>query len=532
MISRERMNAMKELASLQATDRAITNIYTQYDSQGPHEGTLFIPNQESTEALVSSILQVEKEIKNSQEALQSKEEGVLLTIFQDIVSNFQARLETDIAFPNRFISQLTRKLNSLVYLDDRTDEERLSILQGLLTAAPAMISVVGERNQVLPLHRRRFTLDTLQQLGNLARDLKKHLSNGTMASLHAEFQSVVEKTQEVYEGIEKQSPPAPGEEQTGPDYQETLKRIYGIALQELLDWHKEEVEACKAEVQDIARDYDPSRDPFTILEEDQKPCDSPEEMLRTLEKCVEIARETSLAYITLPENEHCAVWKVPDFLKDSYPWGGYYYGGSMVNGDVRGAVFLNVYNYKAISRGWIQMNAIHECYPGHHAQFVKTAAARMPHCFKVATLTSKAAPLSEGIAHRAERLMENIFDDPVFPLFVAYRRLHTAVRIWADLLLHHFQAGQEEAMSLYQEYLQFNREVAAGQVYSQELTPGYFTVYYYGMKVLEDMEKGGSVQKGDFTEQMFSSGRISLAAFRSLLTLKEEERNRIIANFY
>ncbi len=82
--------------------------------------------------------------------------------------------------------------------------------------------------------------------------------------------------------------------------------------------------------------------------------------------------------------------------------------------------------------------AIHEVYPGHHAQNVKTAVGDLPVSAKVAGFNGRATPLVEGIAHRSEELLSDLYGDALFPLFVRFRRLHTALRVQADLLLHHF----------------------------------------------------------------------------------------------
>ena len=192
-----------------------------------------------------------------------------------------------------------------------------------------------------------------------------------------------------------------------------------------------------------------------------------------MQRFVAIARERSLAYITLPEGETCAVCRVPDYLKDSYPRGGYFSLGSPLGGRPRGAVFLNADNYRAVTGGWVQLNAIHECYPGHHAQFAKTAAGGRPLSFKVGTVASRAAPPSEGSAVRTETLMQDVFDEPAFPLFVAYRRLHTAVRIWVDSSsTTSARRTPSTRRSPYVEQMRFPPHVARGQVYAQQPFPG------------------------------------------------------------
>jgi uncharacterized protein (DUF885 family) len=313
-------------------------------------------------------------------------------------------------------------------------------------------------------------------------------------------------------------------------YEETLSRVYGIRLADLVAWHREEVERCDAEFRALAHELGPGRDPFAILVEDSPPYPEPDMMYTAIAGFLKIARDNALRYITLPEGEACEVKQVPEHLRDSYPWGGYW-GGNTLRGETLGAVFLNRYNYREITRSWIQMNAVHESYPGHHAHAVKTAAADMPMSFKLAALTSRGAPLSEGVAHRSETLLKDVFGEPAYPLFVLYRRLHTAVRIWVDLELFHLGGGVEAGVALYRKYLGFADQVARGQVLSQRLTPGYFTVYYYGMRDLERLQKEIGWEDRPFTELIFSSGMVSLKILRQLLELGEERRAALTAGY-
>ena len=43
---------------------------------------------------------------------------------------------------------------------------------------------------------------------------------------------------------------------------------------------------------------------------------------------------------------------------------------------------------------------------------------------------------------KCENDFKDIFNDKLFPIFVLYRRPHTAVRVWTDLLIHHFNKGE------------------------------------------------------------------------------------------
>lgn len=133
------------------------------------------------------------------------------------------------------------------------------------------------------------------------------------------------------------------------------------------------------------------------------------------------------------------------------------------------------------------MNTIHEAYPGHHVQFVRAELDPIPETVKIG---AKSVPITEGTAHRSERVFEFVFSEYQFcPLFVAYRRHHTWVRIKADLLIRYFGRPIGDAVQLYVDGLGFDRDTARDQVKAQEGQQGYFTTYYYGMKKLCDWEK-------------------------------------------
>ena len=323
------------------------------------------------------------------------------------------------------------------------------------------------------------------------------------------------------------------------EYRRILHDELGVELDELLSWYESEIEKTRAEVLESAakaiRESGVEEPlPQTVGEANDLlwkyagPCDSPEEMYARARNYLKRTRALAHEFVNLPEDENCLCLKVPSELRVSYPWGGY------ENGDVHqqpiiGQMFLNQYNYKEITDGWIKMNCLHETYPGHHVQFVRGITDPLPETLKRG---AKYIPLIEGVAHRTERAFEWIYaEDPWFPLFVSYRRHHTSVRIKADLMLFYFGNTVEEATRLYMDELGFARGVARGQVQSQMNTPGYFTCYYYGMKKLCDWEKEFGYNKKDYTELLFSIGNMSMENVRRYLELTEEDKLRFRTEF-
>lgn len=319
------------------------------------------------------------------------------------------------------------------------------------------------------------------------------------------------------------------------EYRTLLRKKLGVSLDELLSWYKEEMEKTREEVFSIAAKLDiPEPAPKTMQEVNdilfkyEAPCKSPEEMLNRANEYLKRTRALAHKYVRLPDDESCCCVAVPESCKDSYPWGGYE-GGDFSIRPLRGQMFLNTYNYQNVTDGWIKLNSLHEAYPGHHVQYVRTAVDPRPETVKIG---AKLVPVLEGTCLRTERAFEDLFsEDPFFPLFVAYRRHHASVRICADLMLFYFGATIEDVVRLYEKELGFDRGTARGQVQAQQNTPGYFTCYYYGMKKICEWEKEYGFSKKDYTELLFSAGYISIERLGELVKMTEEERQRYYHEF-
>jgi hypothetical protein len=315
------------------------------------------------------------------------------------------------------------------------------------------------------------------------------------------------------------------------DYERILREELGVDLGELLRWHESEIELTRHEMLEAAAQVDDgARTPGDVSEMLHRiagPAETVEEMFRRMEEYVAVAKEASKqGYVDLPE-ETCLVKPTPEQTKDDYPWGGYG-GGCRLRRPLVGECFLNDTNFRAVTDGWMKMMAIHECYPGHHVQFVRSVLDPLP---ATVLMGARSVPLTEGTAHRSEKLMEGIFPDAAFPVFVRLRRHHTAVRIKADLYLHYFGRPVEDAVQLYVDELGFDWNTARGQVLYQERNPGYMTCYYYGMKRLRELEAQYMPDEKEFTRTLFSVGRMSLTSFEKFLKLGPEDRVRFQTGF-
>ncbi len=320
------------------------------------------------------------------------------------------------------------------------------------------------------------------------------------------------------------------------EYKETLARLYGVDLDDMLTWYEEEIEVTRKEVFDIAAAL-PIDDPTpTTMEEVNdilfkysKPCDKPLDMYKKADVYMARSREVAHAMIKMPKDEWCHTIRLPWSQKDTFPWGGYC-GGDFTGPQYHGNMILNQYNFFNITDAWIKMNTMHEAYPGHHCQFVRAAWDTIPETMKIG---SKNVPVLEGTCLRTERAFGDTFEeDPFYKLHVAYRRHHTAVRILVDFYLFLFPGKTiKDACDLYKKEMGFDFVTARGQVRSHQATPGYFTTYHYGMKKLTQWEKEYGISKKDYTELLFSAGFIGIKTFKAYLDLTPEERERYYTEF-
>ncbi len=318
-------------------------------------------------------------------------------------------------------------------------------------------------------------------------------------------------------------------------YRTLLHDNLGVELDELLSWYEEEIQKTRAEVFATANSLDiPENQPQTmnevndILQKYAGPCENAEEMFCRGREYLDRAQKAARDYVWMPSDEYCGLVGVPESLKVSFPWGGYE-GGDGRRRPIYGQFFLNHHNFKAVTDGWLKMQAIHEAYPGHHVQYVRSITDCLPETAKIGV---KDVPIIEGTAHRSERIFEFVYpEDPFYPLFVAYRRHHTAVRIKADLMLRYYGNPIKDVVRLYMDELGFDYLTARGQVKAQENMEGYFTCYYYGMKKLCDWEKQYGFDEKTYTELLFSAGSVSLANFERFLNLSEADKKRYCTEF-
>ena len=547
---------MKEQALSQQyreLDRDLATFYYKignYSEENRKIREKFIPNEDNMAAARETWARLSEQVNDLPEP-----DGVFSLVkhhLQDFVDSLEYMLDDAERHPESSYLHLDSILEGTARCNRQPDEERLGelllLLRQLVENRSEMLRLIQERHtereQVIiakamretkrlmeaeqPRLREYFPTFTEEQHSRLLYAVRRICS---LEEAMAEFLRPVMEEPE-----EEAKDDLSARMMIGRDeYRLLLKKRLGVSLDELLAWHKEEIEKTRADALALGRNLPISepaphslREVSDILNKYAGPCETAEEMFERAKGYLVRTRAVAHEYVNLPEDEICNCVPICECCRDSYPWGGYEGGDFRVRPFV-GQMFLNQYNVPAITDGWIKMNCMHEAYPGHHVQYVRTAIDETPETVKIG---AKLVPLLEGTAIRTERAFQDVYaEDPFFPLFVAYRRHHASVRIYVDLMMYYYGATVGEAVQIYQDELGFDYPTARAQVQSHQYSPGYFTCYYYGLKKLESWEKEYGFSKKEFTELLFSAGYISIDRFGELLRLTPQERERYFHDF-
>lgn len=504
-------------------DLACARLHYRLQNSHMYENEILLPTEEMRAEL-------EKQLADARAAVNALEEPspvhrLLKEHFADFLDGEARALQGYFDRPAGGIGRLSRKIQHCMDGDTRPAEEKVPILLAQLKDPLRVVGhCVAQTKDGVPGWMIAGALDNIRHY----RDNMKAYMPDIPDRLAQELTRSIDKTCMVLESapVAPQPEGAPDDESkcvpfTEEYYRGVLHDTLGVELDELLRWHESEIEKTRAEVYEIAarlpipEKADSMRDVNAILNKYAGACDTPEEMFSRMDGYLKRAQAAAREYVYFPE-EVCRLEKVPYPIRESFPWGGYSDGDGRLR-PITGTVFLNNYNFRAVTDGWMKMQAIHESYPGHHIQYVRNVINTLPETLK---LGAKHIPLIEGVAHRSERVFEFVFEeDPFYPLFVAYRRHHTAVRIKSDLMLRYQGRPIADCVKLYMDELDFDHRTARGQVLAQEQMEGYFTCYYYGMKKIADYERRYGSDVKAFTETLFACGNMSMENLEGYLKL-------------
>lgn len=531
-------------------DRDLALCVMRFRNQGPYEYRLWSPTDANRSAFQKEICQLQQRIQELAAGEPALE--LLRHHFSQVAAALELELRRYFLRPGEYFFALAEMTYEYYCrIDSRPDTIRSEILMGRLSCLEALCRGVSSYINQLTLSNlldlydrvRVFRSSILAEMPRLAGQYFTALEAGQLAALHDASQQAVDLCGSLMQQVADLlgEAPAVGDTDTytvGLDhayYRELLEKEFDIDLDELLSWYEQEVERTRAALYAAAQTADPEHRPVhsaaevnALLRRYVGCADSGEDMLARARHYLLRSQAAVREILDMPP-EDCEILPIPEIRKGSSAWGGY---DSIcpLRRPLKGNFFLNQDNYRAISDGWLKTNALHEAYPGHHCQYVRSISAPLPHTMKLEV--GRQPSFMEGAAVRSESAFAWIYaDDPFYPVHAAYRQHHTSVRIKADLLLRYFDRPVSDAVELYMKELDFDRHTARLQVKQQEEMEAYFTCYYYGYKKLRQWEQESGLRSLDYTRLLFDMGRVSLSTFKRYLDLSPEERRQVMNDF-
>ena len=498
-------------------DRDVYDLACEYGGSGPYSNVLFIPSFENMDLMIRRIHCLQREIDAYKAP--SPVDQVVKEHLLEVLQWLDLTLVDDALYPVRFMAGLNGLIASYVYLFPELvkDEDKVRRLLAKFAPLEAFLDAVYVLCQ-------RVDDDRLQQCLRRAQALVVQLREGVKevgqwregSALATRWQKAGEVT-EAFVGRLEELKSRSRECSPLLPYEKLVTDKFAFDLNWVLSWYEEDLAEAKDRLAREGARLDPDASPFTILETKLGPYGSPEDMFGAARAATDHARRHALRYVTLPEGEYCEISGLMPAQADQLPWGAYG-NADMAPEALRGKYFLNQFNYEAVTRGWVLMMAVHEVYPGHHTHYVKTYSQELPWSFLISAF-GHTQGLVEGLAHRSEELLIDIFDEKAYPLFVYYRQLHTTLRIKTQIDLSVYGRSPEKVALAYVEGMGLSPESARMQVYSQQMNPGRTFSYYYGMKVLNERFPRYGLSVAEYTNRIFSCGFTSLDTVDRLLQL-------------
>lgn len=492
---------------------------------------MHVPSLENINTIIEEIGKLRKEIYKVREGI--CEDDVENTVWAqhliELLDCWEIGIKENIRHPSKYLRGIGFRIARILEDEKKSIIEKAEKINELSIKILEIISAVYEL--CLKVSDEKIIRATKCANG-LKRDIEKYIKIIEKMVLEKEEegkakQQIIEKLNIVRNSVEEfelKVKEILGKKREIVDeipYEILMEKYYRIPIKWVLSWYKEELENARKRFYEMANKFDPNKNPLQVLREKiHTPYESPEEMFKDMEKFLEIAKENAKKYLDFPDKVTCKVVGVKEFEKDVYPMG-HAGGPDPLEGGLESYVALNQYNYKAFSRGWLMMMAIHEAYYGHNIHSIKIGLANIPKTFKIGS--GIATLISEGLAHRGEELLQHIYGDETFPLLVVWRRLQTTLRVYIDIGLFYTKTlTPEDAIKMYMDVMGFDEQTSKGLVEWHLENRGYNVCYFTGYKMIEELRKHTDINEKDFSNTLFSAGFISINNAKRLLKIKDK----------
>lgn len=285
-------------------------------------------------------------------------------------------------------------------------------------------------------------------------------------------------------------------------------------------------------INQAAAEISPGRDPIDVLDDLRKQHPRPSELLDLYEKAMHRSRQFIIDHdlVTIPQEEHLKIQETPIFARPTIPLASYYMPGPFEK--VQQGVFwvtpidpeLSEDELETRLRGHpygkIPIIAVHEGYPGHHLQFVKSSQA-----VTLPRKVGRSALLIEGWAFYCEEMMEQqgFLADASSRMLRLADQLWRACRIIIDVGIHVREMSIEDAVRILVDTAGLEKPDAISEVNRYTLSPTQPMCCLIGkmeiMNIVEDYKaaKGANFSLKGFHDDLLSLGALPPELIRTLL---------------
>jgi uncharacterized protein (DUF885 family) len=270
------------------------------------------------------------------------------------------------------------------------------------------------------------------------------------------------------------------------DYRLRVGFLLDLDADRLLELGREQFAQTLTQLEETARQIDPSRDWRAILDEMMQDHPSASELMATYADELRRARQFLIDRDIVPiPDETLQLRETPPFMRSTVPFAAY---DSPAPLDAsRLGTFYVTPEPEAHIRSDIPGTTWHEAYPGHHLQLVY--GKDNP---SLVRRVNDSPLLSEGWGFYCEELAHETgyYDDPRERLMQLDWKLQRAARVILDTSIHAFGMSDDEAVGFLVAQVGMRREQAQASVNAYTQQPTYFSSYLLGMlEILRIREK-------------------------------------------
>jgi uncharacterized protein (DUF885 family) len=288
----------------------------------------------------------------------------------------------------------------------------------------------------------------------------------------------------------------------------------------------------EALAQQVAARIEPGKhwaEVYESLKDDHPPADGIKQAYQQqMDRAQAFVREHGI--VTLPGGERVITIDTPPALRRSSPFGTFE-TASPFDGDLEGRLVLTpiedwmtpeqqAARLRSHHRAWIPVIAVHEAYPGHHAQAL--IVTRNPNLLR---RVIRESIFSEGWGLYTEELMfeQGFLQGDDVRLTQLRNRLWRAARVILDVSLHTRGMSFDEAVAFLVEKVRFEPYAAELEVGMYIRNPTYVLGYLIGMQEIEAIRADWVARYGrpdppsEFYDRLLEIGAIPPALLREEL---------------